>query len=156
MVLHKRKDIIECSTYTGISMVAHACKILPKSIARRLSEYCERVAILPEEQTCLRPNHYSADMVFVVRGRNEIHRMYALPILPRRTSPLTGLSSEQHTPMLARHKIGSRSFVKSMITCEHWYGLMTLCVGGGLLWNKFSCQGACSHPSCSTYFSWRL
>ena len=50
MVLHKKKDRIECGNYRGISLVAHAGKILLKIIARRLSVYCERVGILPEEQ----------------------------------------------------------------------------------------------------------
>ena len=51
MVLLKRKDRRECGIYRGISLVAHAGKILLKTIARRLSEYCERVEILPEEQS---------------------------------------------------------------------------------------------------------
>ena len=48
MVLHKKKDQTECGNYRGISLVAHAGKILLKIIARRFSEYCERVGILPE------------------------------------------------------------------------------------------------------------
>ena len=48
MVLHIKKIRTECSNYRGISLVAHAIKILLKIIARRLSEYCERVGILPE------------------------------------------------------------------------------------------------------------
>ena len=51
MVLHKKKDRAECGNYKGISLVAHAGKILLKIIARRLSEDCERVGILPEEQS---------------------------------------------------------------------------------------------------------
>ena len=48
MVLHKKKDRTECGNYRGISLVAHAGKILLKIIAYRLSEYCERVGTLPE------------------------------------------------------------------------------------------------------------
>ena len=55
MVLHKKKDRTECGTYRGISLVAHAGKILLKIIACRLSEYCERVGILREEQSGFRP-----------------------------------------------------------------------------------------------------
>ena len=51
MVLHKKKDRTECGNYRGISLVAHAGKILLKIIARRLSEYFERVGILPEEHS---------------------------------------------------------------------------------------------------------
>ena len=51
MVLHKEKDRAECGKHRGISLVAHAGKILLKIIARCLSEYCERMGILPEEQS---------------------------------------------------------------------------------------------------------
>ena len=50
MVLYKKKDRAECGNYRGISLVAHAGKILLKIIARRLSEYCERVGILPRNR----------------------------------------------------------------------------------------------------------
>ena len=43
IILHKNKDRIKYGDYRGISLVAHAGKILLKMIARRLSEYCERV-----------------------------------------------------------------------------------------------------------------
>ena len=33
--------------YRGISLIAHAGKILLKILVRRLSEYCERVEVLP-------------------------------------------------------------------------------------------------------------
>ena len=49
MVLHKKKDGIECDNYRDISLVAHVVNILVKILARRLSEYCERVGILPEK-----------------------------------------------------------------------------------------------------------
>ena len=65
MVLHKKKDRTECGNYRGISLVAYAGKILLKIIARRLSEYCERVGILPEEQSGFRPKCYTTDMMFV-------------------------------------------------------------------------------------------
>ena len=67
MVLHKKKDRTECGNYRGISMVAHAGKILLKIIAGRLSEYCERVGILPEEQSGFQPNRSTTDMMFVIR-----------------------------------------------------------------------------------------
>ena len=58
----KKKDQTECSNYTGISLVAHAGKILLKIIARRLSEYCERVGTLPEEQSGFRPDRSTTDI----------------------------------------------------------------------------------------------
>ena len=54
MVLHKKKDRTECGNYRGISLGAHAGKILLEIIAPRLSEYCERVGILPGEQSGFR------------------------------------------------------------------------------------------------------
>ena len=60
--------------YRGISLVAHAGKILLKIIARSLSEYCERVGILPEEQSGFRPNRSTTDMMFVIRRLQELAR----------------------------------------------------------------------------------
>ena len=50
-VLHKRKDRTECGNYRGTSLAANAVKILQAIIIRRVSDYCERVGILPEEQS---------------------------------------------------------------------------------------------------------
>ena len=66
-VLHKKKDWTECGNYRGISLVAHAGKVLLKVIAGRLSDYCERENILPEEQCGLRAQRSTVDMMFVVR-----------------------------------------------------------------------------------------
>ena len=74
MVLHKKKNWTECGNYRGISLVVHAGKILLKIIARRLSEYCERVGILPEEQSGFRPNRSTTDMMFVIRRLQELAR----------------------------------------------------------------------------------
>ena len=74
MVLHKKKDRTECDSYRGISLVAHAGKIVPKIIARHLGEYCERVGILPEEQSGFRPNRSTTDMMFVIRRLQELAR----------------------------------------------------------------------------------
>ena len=40
-VLHKKRDRTECGNYRGISLVAHAGKVLLKIVATRLSAYCE-------------------------------------------------------------------------------------------------------------------
>ena len=63
VLLHKKKNRTECGNYRGISLVARAGKILLKIIARRLSEYCEREGILPEEQSGFRPNCSTTDMM---------------------------------------------------------------------------------------------
>ena len=70
----QKKDRTECGNYRGISLVAHAGEILLKIIARRLSEYCERVGILPEEQRGFRPNRSTTDMMFVIRWLQELAR----------------------------------------------------------------------------------
>ena len=72
VVLHKKKDRTECNNYRGISVVAHAGKILLKIIARRLGEYCERVGILPEEQRGFQPNRSTTDLMFVIRCLQEL------------------------------------------------------------------------------------
>ena len=64
-MLHKKKDVTEYGNYRGISLVAHAGKILLKIIARRLSDYCERLGILPEEQSVTNVNALSVVIVFV-------------------------------------------------------------------------------------------
>ena len=80
MVLHKKKDRTECGNYRGISLVAHAGKILLKIIARRLSEYCERVGILPEEQSSFRPNRSTTDIMFVICRLQELVRKKRIPL----------------------------------------------------------------------------
>ena len=67
MVLHKKKDPTECGNYRDISLVAYAGKILLKIIVCHLSEYCELVGILPEEQSDFRSNRFTTDMMFVIR-----------------------------------------------------------------------------------------
>ena len=80
MVLHKKKGRTECGNYRGISLVAHAGKILLKIIARCLSEYCERVGILPEEQSGFRPNRSTTDMMIVSRRLQGLARKKRIPL----------------------------------------------------------------------------
>ena len=80
MLLHKKKDRTECGNYRGISLVAHAGKILLKIIAHRLREYCERVGILPEEQGGSRPNPSTTDMMFGIRRLQELARKKRIPL----------------------------------------------------------------------------
>ena len=80
MVLHENKDRTECGNYRGISLVAHAGKILLKIIARRLSEYCERVGILPEEYSGFRPNRSTTGMMFVIRRLQELAQKKRFPL----------------------------------------------------------------------------
>ena len=61
MVLHKKKDPTKRRNYRGSSFVAHRGKILMKIMVHRLSEYCERMGILPEKQYGFRPNRSTTD-----------------------------------------------------------------------------------------------
>ena len=73
-VLHKKKDRTECSNYRGLSLVAHAGKVLLKIVANRLGDFCEEAGILPEEQCGFRPQRSTTDMMFVVRILQELGR----------------------------------------------------------------------------------
>ena len=70
----KKKDCTECRNYRGISLLAHAGKVLLKVIAGRLSDYCESENILSEEQCGFRPQRSTVDMMFVVRRLQELAR----------------------------------------------------------------------------------
>ena len=85
IVLHK-KDRTERGRYRGISLVAHAGKVLLKVIANRLSNYCERADILPEEQCGFRPQRSTIDMIFVVRRLHQLARKKSTPLI-RVSSP---------------------------------------------------------------------
>ena len=60
--------------------MAHAGKMLLKIVARRLSAYCERMGILPEEQCGFRPNRSIIDMMFVIRRLQELARKKRIPL----------------------------------------------------------------------------
>ena len=60
--------------YRGLSLVAHAGKVLLKVVANRLGDFCEEAGILPKEQCDFRPQHSTTDMMFVVRRLQELRR----------------------------------------------------------------------------------
>ena len=158
MVLHKKKDRTECGNYRGISLVAHAGMILLKIIARRLSEYCERVGILPEEQSGFRPNRSTTDMMFVIRRLYELARKKRIPfnvcfidltkacdfvdrtllwtVLARFSVPHNMISviRQLHDGMRACVRLDDR-------VCSRWFaverGLRQGCVLAPLLFNTF-------------------
>ena len=80
MVLHKKKDRTECGDDGGIALVAQAGKILLKIIARHLSEYCECMGILPEEQSDFRPNRSTTDMMFMILRLRELAQKKRIPL----------------------------------------------------------------------------
>ena len=77
---HKKKDRTECGNYRDISLVAHAGKILLTIIARHFSDNCERLGILPEEQSGFRPNRSTTDMMYVIRRLQELERKIGIPL----------------------------------------------------------------------------
>ena len=79
IVIHK-KDRTDCGNYCGISLVPYAGKVRIKVIAKRLSEYCERKGLLPEEQSGFRPSRSTIDMMFVVRRLQELGRKAGIPL----------------------------------------------------------------------------
>ena len=76
----QKEDRTDCGNYRGILLVGHAGKILLKIIARRLSEYSERVGILPGEQMGFRPNRSTTDTMFVIRRLQELARKKQIPL----------------------------------------------------------------------------
>ena len=54
--------------------------MLLKIIVRCLSEYCERVGTLPEEQSGFRPNRSTTDMMFVIRQLQELACKKRIPL----------------------------------------------------------------------------
>ena len=79
-VLHKKKDMAERGNHRGISLVAHAGKVLLKIVATRLSAYCEARNLLPEEQCGFRPYRSTTDMLFAVRRLQELGRKARVPL----------------------------------------------------------------------------
>ena len=69
-----QEDRAECGNYRGISLVAHAGKVLLKIVATRLSAYLGVRSLLPEEQCGFRPHRSTTDMMFAVRRLQELGR----------------------------------------------------------------------------------
>ena len=73
-VLHKKNNRTECCNYRGLSLMAHADKVLLKIMANRLGNFCEEPGILSEEQCRFRPQRSTIDMMSVVRRLQEFER----------------------------------------------------------------------------------
>ena len=153
MVLYKKKDRTECGNYRGISLVAYTGKLLLKIIARRLSEYCELVGILPEAQSGFRPNSSTTDMMFVFCRLQELARKKRIPLYVCFIDLTKAYDSTDRTllwTVLARFGVP-----QNMISViRQFHGGMR--ARGGLQWNNVFVKGACLRPSCSTSSSRRL
>ena len=147
-VLHKKNDRTECGNYRGISLVAHAGKVVLKVIAGRVSDYCERENILPEEQCGFRPRRSTVDMMFVVRRLQELARKDT-PVYLCFIDLTKAYDSVDRTllwDVLARFGVPPRmlAFIRQFHDGMHesaW-----ICS----TWGKVSGKGACSRHCCST------
>ena len=76
MIIHSSDHLFKNLDLTSVAgaLTAHTGKILLKIIARRLSEYCERMGILEQEQSGFQPNRSTTDMMFVIRRLQETAR----------------------------------------------------------------------------------
>ena len=79
-VLFKKGDPYECVNFRGISLGAHAGKVVLKVVAMRLSAYCEWRKTFLEAQYGFRVGRSTDDMIYVVRGVQELDREKDLPL----------------------------------------------------------------------------
>ena len=70
----------ECGDYRGISLVAHAGKVLLKTVDTRFSASCEAKELLSEEQFRFRPHHSAAGDT---RAGKESARATVVPVFHR-------------------------------------------------------------------------
>ena len=106
-VLYKRKDRTECGNYRGISLVAHAGKVLLKIVATRLTAYCKARNLLSKEQCGFCPHCSTTDMMFAVRRLQELGRKAhtTLPVLHR---PAEGIGlNRPHTSLAGARSLWS-------------------------------------------------
>ena len=80
IVLFTKKHRTECGNYRGVSLVSNAGKVLLKLIDNRLSNYCERGDILPEEQCGFRPQRLMIDTILAVRRLHQLARKKSTPL----------------------------------------------------------------------------
>ena len=158
-VLHKKKDRTECDNYRGISLMAHAGKALLEVIAGRLSDYCKREDILPEEQCGFRRQRSTVGMMFVVRRLQEQARkkdtLLNLCFIDL-TKAYDSVDRILLWDVLARFGVPPRM----LAVIRHFHDGMQACVrldDGeclqiSLTWGKVSGKGACSRHCCSTCF----
>ena len=84
-ILDNKKYRTEVGNYPGISLVAHAGKVLLKVVSCRLSDYCERENILIEEQCGFRPQRSTVDTSTAGTGAEEGHPLVLVLYRPRQS-----------------------------------------------------------------------
>ena len=150
-----KRRIGQSAATTGQGYIAGSARRqdsgLLKIIVRSVSEYCERVGILPEEQqqSGFRPNRSTTDDVlrdssFIVltKAHDSVDRTLLWTVFARFGVP--------------QHMISVIRQIHMMAACEHACGSATGSARSGLVWNRAFVKGACSRPSCSTPSSRRF
>ena len=79
-VLFKKGGPYACGNFRGISLGAHASKVVLKVIAMRLNAYCEWRKIFLQAQYGFRVGRSTDGMIYVVRGFQELAREKDLPL----------------------------------------------------------------------------
>jgi hypothetical protein len=158
IVLFKKKDRTLCGNYRGISLVAHAGKVLLRVVMTRLSTCAELHDILPEEQCGFRPGRSTIDMLYVVRMLQEFGRAKDIPLFVCFIDLMKAYDSVDRAllwQVLARFGVPAkmigviRAFHEGMRACvrlddgelSEWFevthGLRQGCVLAPLLFNLF-------------------
>ena len=79
-VLHRKKNRLKFVNYRGISIVAHAGKVLVKIVATRLSTYWKAKELLPGGKCGFRPQHPTTDMAVAARRLQKLGRNAHVPL----------------------------------------------------------------------------
>ena len=106
-VLHKKKDRAESGSYRGISLVAHASKVLFKIIATKFSACCEAKELLTKGQCGFRPHSSTSDIIFAVCRLQKLERKAraAVSVLHR---PAEGIRfCRSYTPLAGARSLRS-------------------------------------------------
>ena len=158
--MHKKKDRKECGNYRGTSLGAHAgkVKVILNVIANRLSNYCEREDILPEEQCGFRQQRSTVDTIFMVRRHHQLARKNSTPLYMCSVDLTKAYNSVHRTlSWTVRNRFGVPPKMLAVIRhfttmeCERASGRMTANVGTGSAWSRACGKDACSHHCCSTF-----
>ena len=131
-VLHKKKDRTECSNYRGLSLVAHAGKVLLKIVANRLGVVVRRL------QELGRTSNNSLEICFIdlTKAYDSIDRVLLWEILARFGVPprMIKVIRMSHDGMRARVQLDGGDFSAWLNVCQ---GLRQRCVLSPLLFNIF-------------------
>ena len=105
----------KCGDYRGISLVAHAGKVLLKPVATRFSAYCEAKELLSEEQCRFRPHRSTTGDT---RAGKESARATVVPVFHRSAKSIrlcrsnTYLASASSLRSTTKYYIGNPTILR--------------------------------------------